>query len=103
MEDTFDKQKMLDLLIDPDVSIILAELENGEKNSAHIAKKLRISEDEIKNRLSYAIEHEFVIIKQNGKSEVISVDKDKLNKIMESDETFDGIVSGLTELDQFLN
>ncbi len=103
MEENFDKQKMLDLLIDPNVSIIMAELENGEKDSAHITEKLQILEEEIKNRLSYAIEHGFVTVKQNGKGTVFGVDKDKLNKIMESDETFGGVVAGLTELDQFLN
>jgi len=32
-----------------------------------------------------------------------TVDKEKLNKIMESDENFSGVVDGLTELDSFLN
>ncbi|MDE1765994.1 MAG: hypothetical protein KGI27_06935 [Thaumarchaeota archaeon] len=103
MENNFDKQKMLEVLMDPSISVILAELEDGKKDSAHIAEKLQISEEEIKDRLSYAIEHGFVIVIQNGSSTTFSVDKDKLNKIMESDENFDGVVSGLTELDQFLN
>lgn len=101
--DNFDKRKMLDVLIDPGVSIILAELEDGEKDSAHLTKKLQISENEIKDRLAYPIEHGFVIVKQNEQNVTFGVDTDKLNKIMESDENFDGVVDGLTELDQFLN
>ena len=103
MTDNFDKRKMLDVLIDPDVSVILAELENGEKDSIYLAKRLQISENEIKDRLAYPIEHGFVIVKQSGQNVTFGVDTDKLNKIMESDENFDGVVDGLTELDQFLN
>jgi len=103
MASNFDKRKMLDILIDPNVSTILAELEDGEKDATHIAEKLQISEIEIKDRLSYVIEHGFVIVGQNGSSTTFCVDTDKLNKIMEADENFDGIVNGLTELDQFLN
>lgn len=103
MLDNFDKRKMLDVLIDPNVSIILAELEDGEKDFGYLTKKLQISENEIKDRLAYAIEHGFVIVKQNEQNVIFGVDTDKLNKIMESDENFDGVVDGLTELDQFLN
>lgn len=94
---------MMDALVDPNVSIILSELEDGEKNSIYLAEKLQISEDEIKSRLSYVIEHGFVIVRQDKKSTNFSVDRDKLNKIMESDENFANVVDGLTELDQFLN
>lgn len=100
--DNFDKRKMLDVLMDPKTAEILAELENGEKDYAYLTQKLQISENEIKDRLSYVIEHGFVVIKQDERH-TISVDADKLNKIMESDENFDSVVDGLTELDQFLN
>lgn len=103
MNENFDKRRMMDALVDPNVSIILSELEDGEKNSIYLAEKLQISEDEIKSRLSYVIEHGFVIVRQDKKSTNFSVDRDKLNKIMESDENFANVVDGLTELDQFLN
>lgn len=94
---------MMDVLVDPDISVILSELEDGEKNSIYLAEKLQISEDEIKSRLSYVIEHGFVIVRQDEKNTSFNVDRDKLNKIMESDENFASVVDGLTELDQFLN
>ena len=103
MNEDFDKRQMMDVLVDPNVSVILSELEDGEKDSIYLAKKLQISEDEIKSRLSYIIEHGFVIVRQDGKSTSFNVDRDKLNKIMESDENFASVVDGLTELDQFLN
>jgi DNA-binding transcriptional ArsR family regulator len=103
MNENFDRRQMMDMLVDPNVSIILSELEDGEKDSIYLAEKLQISEDEIKSRLSYVTEHGFVIVRQDGKNTSFSVDKDKLNKIMETDENFASVVDGLTELDQFLN
>ena len=99
----FDKQKMLDHLVDPNVSVILAELEDGAKTSAHLAGKLHIPESEIRERLSYSIEHGFVLISPDSGNMTFSVDHEKLDKIMQSDENFSGIVEGMTELDQFLN
>ena len=64
---------------------------------------MQVYDQELRERLSYAAEHGFVIIKGNGKDAIFSVDSDKLNRIMESDENFEDVVSGLTELDQFLN
>lgn len=103
MNEDFDKRQMMDVLVDPNISIILSELEDGEKDSIYLAEKLKISESEIKSRLSYVTEHGFVIVRQGGKSTSFSVDRDKLNKIMEADENFASLVDGLTELDQFLN
>ncbi len=94
---------MIETLIDPNVSVIIAELENGEKDSIYLTKKLRLSLDEIKARLSYVIEHGFVMMNQNDDKTLFRADMDKLNKIMESDENFTDVVDGLTELDQYLN
>ncbi len=103
MKENFDKKKMLETLINPEVSIVLAELEYGEKDLAYLTEKLVISDDEIIQRLSYVIEHKFVKMTQNEKKTILSVDKNKLNEIMEADENFTGVVNGLTELDQYLN
>ncbi len=103
MNEDFDKRQMLDILVDPDVSVILSELEDGERDFNYLAEKLQISENEIKSRLSYTIKYGFVIVQRDGKNTSLSVDKDKLNKIMETDENFSSVVDGLTELDQFLN
>ena len=99
----FDRRKMLDVLVNPDVSAILAELEDGDKAEGYLSEKLQMPREEIPARLGYAIEHGFVTVREDGGEKKYGVDSDKLNKIMESDETFDGVVSGLTELDQFLN
>jgi hypothetical protein len=103
MNESFDKQKMMESLVDPEVSSILAELEGGEKDSAYLTAKLQLSIDQIKDILSYVLEHKFVVINQNNGKEMFKVDLNKLNKIMENDDNFKNVVDGLTELDQFLN
>ena len=42
-------------------------------------------------------------IMQNGNKTVFTADKEKLNKIMENDENFSGVVDSLTKMDSFLN
>ncbi|MDE1727806.1 MAG: hypothetical protein KGI02_03565 [Thaumarchaeota archaeon] len=103
MNESFDKQKMMETLVDPEVSSILTELEGGEKDSAYLTGTLQLSLGQIKDLLSYVIEHKFVVINQNDGKEIFKVDLNKLNKIMENDDNFKSVVDGLTELDQFLN
>ena len=103
LEENYDKQKMLETLVDPDVSSILLELENGSKNSSYLTEKLKFSDTEIQKKLSYVIQHDFVKINKIGNETTFTANKEKLNKIMESDENFSGVVDGLTELDSFLN
>ncbi len=103
MKANFDKKKMLETLMNPSVSVILAELEDGEKDAIYLSEKLQIPNGQIMERLSYVVEHGFVIVTKDKTRTTFTVDKNKLNKIMETDENFSGIVDGLTELDQFLN
>jgi len=103
MNENFDKRKMIEILVDSDVSIILSELEDGGKESVYLTQKLQISDSEIKKRLAYVIQHGFVMINQDENKTIFTVDKEKLNKIMEMNKNFSGVVDGLTELDQYLN
>ena len=103
MDKNFDKQKMLEILIDPEVSMILSELEDGSKDSTYLVEKLQISDTEIKERLSYVIQSGFVKLDLDENKSIYTVNKEKLNDIMEMDENFSGVVDGLTELDQYLN
>src|SRR5438309_4269761 len=103
MNENYNVRKMIEILMDPDVSIILSELEEGGKESSYLAEKLQISDTEIKERLSYVIQQGFVKINQDENKTVFTADNEKLNKIMETNENFSGVVDGLTELDQYLN
>lgn len=103
MEDSYDKDKIVECIFDPVTSLILAELETNSKESSHLAKKSGISEDEVKERLSYLLKHDFVIEKtENGKT-LFSANGQKLAKIIENDENFDSAINGLTKMDSYLN
>jgi hypothetical protein len=103
MDKSFDKRKMLETLVDPNVSVILSELEDGSKDSSYLVEKFQISDSEIKERLVYVIKYGFVRINLDQNKTVFTVDREKLNDLMEMDENFLGVVDGLTELDQYLN
>ena len=103
MEENYDRQKMIEFLVDPDISSILLELENGSKESSYLTQKLKISDNEIQKKLFYIIQHSFVKIQKDGNVTIFTADKEKLNKIMESEENFSGVVDCLMELDSFLN
>lgn len=96
-----DKAKIAENLFDPDVSVILAELEHGPKESKKLAEGLAISEDEIKSRLGFLIGAGFVLVTDPPLS--YSVDASKISQIMENDENYKNVVDGLTELDSYLN
>jgi hypothetical protein len=101
MTENYDKGKVIEDLFNPDISVILAELENGGKESAYLANKLGLSDVEIKTRLDYLIGAGFVTVSNTPLS--YAVNADKIAKIMESDEHYKNVVDGLTELDSYLN
>lgn len=103
MSSSYDKEKILECMFDPEISEILAELENGEKELNYLSNKFDISENEIIEKLSYLIENNFVHKKKIENKVIISADGDKLTKMVEQDKNFDGVVDGLTEMDSYLN
>ena len=80
----------------------MSELETSSKDSTYLSQTLDISPDEIKNQLSYLIEHGFVSESQDMPV-VYSVNEKKLAEVMEHDENYQSAVDGLTKLDGFLN
>ncbi len=103
MNNEFDKNKIIECMFEPVTSEILAELENGAKNSSYIEEKLQISENDIRNKLSYLIEHEFVNEEVKNNEKIYEANAEKLSKILENDSNFDNVVNGLTEMDSYLN
>jgi len=103
MEDSYDKNKIIDCMFDPNISEILADLEHGGKEISYLVEKSGISEDEIRNQLSYLVEHNFLTETiENGKT-VFSANAEKLAKIMENEENFEGAMDGLATMDSYLN
>ena len=103
MNETFDQEKVVDCMFDPVTSSILAELEDGEKECSFLAQQADISESEVLQRLSYLIEHNFVIKNSNNEKCILTANSDKLSSLMENSENFDGAISGLEKMDSYLN
>ena len=103
MTETFDKEKILECMFDPETSEILAELETDEKDIEYLSQKFSLSKDTIKEKLSYLIQHEFVFETNIENKTIFKANASKLGQMVESDKNFDGVVDGLTELDSYLN
>lgn len=52
---------MLEILVDPEVSSILLELENGSKESSYLTEKLQINDNEIQK--NYPISYNTDLLK----------------------------------------
>jgi len=103
MDDSFDREKVLECMFDPITSSIIAELEDGEKNSQYLSEKSSISEREVGERLSYLTTHGFIIEKQIDEQSIFSADVDKLSQVVENDKNFGAAIEGLEKMDSFLN
>ncbi len=90
-------------MFDPDTSEILAELEDGGKELSYLMGKLQISENEIRERLSYLLEHSFVNEKKNDNKIIVTAEAEKLAKLVEEDKNFEDVEDGLAKMDSYLN
>ena len=103
MANDFDREKVVDCMFDPITSSILAELEDGQKDCSFLAEKSSISENEVLERLSYLLDHDFIRqTSENGKL-VFTANTQKLNQIVENSENFDSTISRLEKMDSYLN
>ncbi len=103
MDDTFDREKVVDCMFDPVTSSILAELEDGEKECSFLAEKISISESEVSERLSYLIDHGFIFKNSNNGKSIFSANTEKLTQIVENSDTFNATIEGLEKMDSYLN
>lgn len=103
MDETFDREKIIDCMFDPITSSILAELEDGEKDCSFLAQKSSISESEVLERLSYLIEHGFISKNSDDGRCLINANSEKLGSIIENSDNFDAAINGLEKMDSYLN
>jgi len=103
MDDTFDREKIVDCMFDPITSSILAELEDGEKECSFLAEKSSISESDVFERLSYLVEHGFIFKNTNNGKSTFSANTEKLTQIIENSDTFNATIEGLEKMDSYLN
>lgn len=90
-------------MFDSDTSEILAELENEEKELSYLMDTLNKSEEEIREKLSYLIEHNFIHEKKDNDKVFFSADGEKLAKIVEENQNFKDVEDGLAKMDSYLN
>ena len=103
MNETFDREKVVECMFDPITSSILAELENGEKECSFLAEQSSISESEVIERLAYLIEHGFISKNSDDGKCIVSANSEKLTSIVEDGDNFDATISGLEKMDSYLN
>ena len=103
MDETFDREKVVDCMFDPITSSILSELEDGAKQCSFLAEKSSISETEVFERLSYLIEHGFILKTIHDEKLVFSANTEKLTEIIENSDTFNATIEGLEKMDSYLN
>ena len=103
MDDSYDREKVVDCMFDPTTSSLIAELEDGEKSSQYLSEKATISESEVTERLSYLIDSGFILQNQvNGKI-MFSANIEKFSQVVEDGENFGAAIEGLEKMDSFLN
>jgi len=103
MDETFDREKIIDCMFDPVTSSILAELEDGAKDCSFLAQQSSISESEVLERLSYLIEHGFISKNLDDGRCLINANSEKLGNIVENGNNFDAAINGLEKMDSYLN
>lgn len=103
MDDSYDREKIVDCMFDPTTSSLIAELEDGEKSSQYLSEKATISESEVAERFSYLINSGFIFQKQVDGKTMFSANIDKLSKVVEDSENFGAAIEGLEKMDSFLN
>ena len=103
MDDSYDREKVVDSMFDPVTSLLIAELENGEKNLQYLSEKATIPENEVTDRLSYLVNCGFIIQKQVDGKTTFSANIEKLSKVVEDGENFGAAIEGLEKMDSFLN
>ena len=90
-------------MFDADTSEILAKLENGGQELSYLMETLKKSENEIRDKLSYLLEHSFVNEEKNDDKIIFSVDSKKLEKLIEEERNFENVEDGLAKMDSYLN
>ena len=103
MDSSYNKEKIIDCMFDPDTSEILAELEDGGKDLSYLMDTLKKSETEIRDKLSYLLEHGFVNEENNDIKIIFSADAEKLAKLIEENRNFKDVEDALAKMDSYLN
>ena len=103
MDNSFDREKVIECMFDPITSSLIAELEKGEIELQYLSENLSISETEVNERLSYLVNTGFIFKKELEGKTIFSANVEKFSKIVEDGENFGAAIEGLEKMDSFLN
>ena len=103
MDESFDREKIVDCMFDPITSEILAELEDGKKECSILSNQFSISESDLLKRLDYLIECNFIFKTFENDKYFLSANAEKLGSLLEGSDAFDGAINGLETMDSYLN
>lgn len=103
MSKPYDREKIIECMFDPVTSSILASLEDGKKESLVLSKQVSIPNSEVLDRLSYLIEHEFILKSFINDKCFLEANSEKLNEIVENSNNFDSAINSLEKMDSYLN
>jgi len=96
-------QKILDTVFDENISEILAEMESSPKKCGFLSEKFNLTPNDLDEKLSFLIQHEFVGKIDTDTEIEYSVDSEKLAKLMETAHNFENVDAGLAKMDGYLN
>ena len=96
-------KKILDAVFDEHVSEILAEMESSPKKCQFLSEKFQLTPNDLDEKLSFLIRHEFVGKTGSNDQVEYSVDSKKLSKLMETAHNFENVDAGLAKMDGYLN
>ena len=75
--------EILDIIFDDEISEILAEMEDSPKTASELSEKFHLTHEELDEKLSKLVTHEFVTKNMDHDDIVYSVDGDKISKLLE--------------------
>lgn len=93
-----DRERLRECLFDEETAPALAALEDGPKHVTHLAEQCGMSPDDIRERLSYLVECNFLAVQDDR----YTADAERMARMME-DEDYDGIMDSVTVMDSYLN
>ena len=96
-------QKILDAVFDENISEILAEMESSPKKCEFLTEKFQLTPNDLDEKLSFLIQHEFVGKAGSDSEAEYSVDSNKLAELMETAHHFENVDEGLAKMDSYLN
>ena len=103
MDESFDREIVIDCMFDPISSEILAELEDGKKDCFALSQQFSMYESDLLKKLAYLIECGFLIKTIENDKCSLSANTEKLGSLLEDDGAFDGAINGLEKMDSYLN